>query len=124
MATLAASSCSSAEPTTVAWCHQQAGLGTVVVGGRFVSCPEISSYEVSPLRLAPGQTGTLSGSAKDVDTNNLSYSWSAESGVVADPHAAVTNFMCKGGEGIVKLTFVVSDGRCQDAVEAAIDCIP
>src|SRR5689334_18472707 len=115
-------SCSSADTSVVPWCHERPGLGTVIVGGRFVSCPEITVYEVFPLRISPGQTATLSGTARDVDSDNLMFTWSAESGTVTDSHAAVTTYTCKGGEGIVKLTFVAFDGRCQDAVEAAIDC--
>ena len=121
---LPTSSCSS-EPNTIPWCHgQQVGLGSVNVGAHFVSCPEITSFAVTPLRLSPDQTATLSGTAKDIDSNNLSFSWSAESGTVTDSQAAVTTYRCQGGEGIVKLTFIVSDGQCQDAVEAVIDCIP
>jgi hypothetical protein len=91
---------------------------------RFATCPEITSYEVVPARLGPGETAQLSGSAEEIDnaTLSLSYSWSAESGTVTDPNSAVTTYQCDAA-GIITLTLVVSDGSCQDVVQAAVNCI-
>ena len=115
--------CSSADqPNTIPWCHDTYGLGAVNVGARFASCPEITGYEVLPIRLAPGETARLSGKATDIDSTNLAFAWSASSGTVADPNSATTTYRCDR-DGIIKLTFIASDGTCQDVVEAAIDCI-
>jgi hypothetical protein len=96
-------------------------LGAVSFRGRFATCPEITSYEVAPLRLGPGETAQLSGTATDVDTDKLSYAWSAESGTVGDSNSANTTYQCNA-LGIITLTLVVSDGSCQDVVEAAVEC--
>jgi hypothetical protein len=120
----AIAACSSAESKPITWCHESFGPGAVLVGARFAGCPEITSYEVTPVRIVPGETAQLSATVQDIDSKNISYSWSAESGVISDPTAASTSYRCKGGEGIVKLTLVASDGSCQDVIEAAVDCAP
>jgi hypothetical protein len=120
---LTSMSCSSADqPGTIPWCHDTFGLGTVNVGAHFASCPEITNYEVTPVRLLPGETAQLSGTAKDIDSNSLAFSWSAASGTVGDPNSSVTTYRCDR-DGIIELTFIASDGTCQDVIEAAVDCI-
>jgi hypothetical protein len=114
--------CSSGDQATIPWCHDRLGYGAVEVGARFAGCPEVTSYVVTPLRIGPGETAQLSGTAKDSDSSNLSYAWIPESGMVANPTSSVTSYQC-GSVGIVKLTFIVSDGRCEDSVEAAIECV-
>jgi hypothetical protein len=121
---IAIAACSGSAEKTIPWCHESVGPGAVLVGARFAGCPEITSYEVTPVRLAPGETAQLTATVRDIDSTNLSYSWTAESGVVTDPTSVTTTYRCKGGEGIVKLTLVASDGSCQDVIEAAVDCAP
>jgi hypothetical protein len=118
-------SCSSAEEKKVPWCHESESLGpgTIDLGAHFADCPEITDTKVVPVRLGPGEIAQLSGTAKDMDSPNLTFTWIAESGSLANPSSPSTTYTCGGSEGVVKLTFIVSDGTCQDKVETAINCV-
>ena len=78
-------------------------------------------YAILPQRLVAGESATLSALAVDVDSNNLSFSWSAPTGIIGDASSANTTFACTE-PGSVTLTLTVSDDGCSDVVELDVRC--
>jgi len=114
--------CSSPDAKEIPWCHESVGPGRIDLGAYFADCPEITDTKVVPVRLGPLDIAQVSGTAKDADSHNLSFTWVAESGTLANPSVPMTTYTCAGSEGVVKLTFIVSDGTCQDKIETAVEC--
>ena len=119
--TLLLATCSD-DPAAVASCHFRSGNGSLQIKGRISDCPTITSFVVNPQRLRVGESSELRGVAKDPDSANLSFAWTASSGVVADSAAAATSFRCSE-EGTAILTLTVSDGSCQDNVVVQAECV-
>ena len=110
------------DPGAAALCHFRSGSGSIQIKGRVSDCPTITSFVVNPQRLHVGESGELRGLATDPDSANLSFAWTASSGVVADSTVAVTTFRCSE-EGTAMLTLTVSDGSCQDNVVVQAECV-
>jgi hypothetical protein len=110
------------DPGAAAACHFRSGSGSIQIKGRISDCPTITSFVVNPQRLRVGESSDLRGLATDPDSANLSFAWTASSGVIADGAVAVTNFRCTE-EGTATLTLTVSDGSCQDNVVVQAECV-
>jgi hypothetical protein len=117
-----ASNCGSSDDDVIPWCHHQTRSGALTIDGALSACPAITSFAVAPQRISTGEVANLRGTAVDLDSNNLSFSWAATAGTVADATLAETTYRC-AGVGMVTLTFTVSDGTCQDDVDVEVDCV-
>src|SRR5262249_42712538 len=98
-------------------------IGRLSVKANVVNCPTITSFEVAPTQLGPGQIAHVSATAIDVDTpvSDLTFSWTAPVGSFADPSAPETTYTCEG-PGAVTITLTVSDDGCSDTTAVPISC--
>jgi hypothetical protein len=122
IASMAMSSCSSESEYHTTPCPPT-HIGRLSVKGQVLNCPTITVFQVSPTQLGPRDEAQLTATAVDVDSNNLSFAWTATSGTIADPSVASTTFRCSG-PGPVTVNLTVSDGQCDDASQAPINCTP
>jgi hypothetical protein len=97
--------------------------GAADIDGTFEYCPTITSYSIVPPRMIVGGDILLSGVAKDVDTQHLSFAWTATSGTLETPLAADTLYRCTV-PGKPTITLSVSDGSCADTVSGQLECGP
>src|SRR5262249_34707657 len=90
-------------------------------------CPDISSVVARGGTPKVGSPVTLVATAEDGDhaPKPLTYTWLADSGVVADLHAPTTTFTCTE-PGLVTVVLSVSDGdlQCDQFFGLKIDCAP
>jgi hypothetical protein len=93
------------------------------VGTTFNLCPTVDSVDVNPSSAEVGADVDLEATADDPDDKELTYSWTASSGVFADPMAESTSYRCTA-PGIATIVFTVSDGLCSDDQMVAVSCVP
>jgi len=84
-------------------------------------CPEILAYSASPPTVTVGGDVHLTSVAHDDNGDVLSFQWTATQGTFTDASAANTTFHC-AAVGKATLTLVVSDGKCDDAIDQDIQC--
>src|SRR5262245_26494256 len=108
-------------------CHEAPRLGSVTINGTLNICPTIDSVSANPAEVIVGGSVALTASAHDSDAgpSAISFQWTASSGVVANPSAASTSFLCTT-PGIATVTLSASDGdpapSCAATSTIAITC--
>lgn len=108
--------------TVVLLCRAPAGTtGAVAINGGFNQCPYITGISASTLEASVGGSVAINVTATDLDGDAITYAWTqtGTSGAVAAPASASTTFNCTG-TGLSTLSISVSDGKCGDALMAAI----
>jgi hypothetical protein len=101
-----------------------AGSQTVVNGTSF-DCASWNSVTASPNNTAIGTPVMLGATATGPVPANLTYEWSAPSGIFGNPIAPNTSFVCTAA-GPVMVTLVVGDGQvpegstCNPAVDTDV----
>jgi hypothetical protein len=111
--------CSAPAEPAAAVCHSQDA--PVRVGSSVAICPVVVSFVIAPNVATVGAEVRIMATAVDPDTEDISFSWKASTGAVADPRAPSTSYRCSA-PGRVTVELTVSDGTCQDQESGQIDC--
>jgi hypothetical protein len=109
--------------TVVLQCRAEGMAGGTEVIVTINNCPTIAFTAVSPLQVGIGGTISSFSQAMDLDSNALSYAWTATGGSFSDPTASDTTYTCTVA-GSQMLTLTVSDGYCQTAATLPVMCLP
>jgi hypothetical protein len=103
-------------------CGTATTRGNANINGTFNSCPEITSLIVAPLSLDVGGNINVSAAGSDVNSDPLTFAWTAGNGTFANPTAATTTYKCTV-KGAQTLTISVDDGKgCVSTLNAAVNC--
>ncbi len=99
------------------------GGGSLTVGGTFDPCPTVTSLSISPNELDVGAGGAavLTATAVVPDGRLPIYTWSATSGTLDDPHAAMTTFRCSV-PALVSIAITASNAGCSDHLGGSVTC--
>lgn len=84
-------------------------------------CPELTGSTINPVVVAVGDAVHLTSSAVDGNGDSLVFRWTATQGTFVDANAANTTFRCSM-TGTATIALSVSDGRCDDGFDQAIQC--
>jgi hypothetical protein len=84
-------------------------------------CPDIGVYTANPVVVNVGEDVHLMSSPTDANGDPLTYQWFADQGTFVDSHAPNTTYHC-AMSGMATLTYVVSDGKCDDVVQFGVLC--
>jgi len=97
--------------------------GSAVITVRTLLCPTIIAFNVSPVNPTLNSPIDLTSSVVDLDSNNLTFVWTATAGTIADPSVASTTYKCDAPGGAT-ITLTVSDGSCEDTTSIDVVCTP
>ena len=112
--------CSAPVEPAAAVCHSRDA--PVRVGSSVVAiCPAVVSFVIAPNVAPVGTEVGIMATAIDPDSADISFSWKASTGAVADPHGSSTTYRCLA-PGRVTVELTVSDGTCQDQESGQIEC--
>src|SRR5262245_41723316 len=101
------------------------GDGALRAGGDSNFWPVFDSFQLVPRDLDPGNfaDATVWVSDRDDGTSQLSYAWSATSGVFTEPWLPETQYSCTQ-PGYQELTVIVRDPRgCDTALPLSVNCV-
>ena len=106
-------------------CTKPQRLGAVRANGKFNICAELTKVIVSPLQTSVGNDIDLQSSAVDQEGDPITYSWTSNSGSIADPSAANTTYTCTT-EGPDEITISVTDDGfdyCTSFWRVPVNCV-
>jgi hypothetical protein len=100
--------------------------GGVEINTPVTGCPQLTGFAILPSEAVVGGSVELLATAKAPLGATLDFSWTANSGVVANAHSADTTFMCTA-PGLVELTITVSNPAstmdlCEDEGLGTVQC--
>jgi hypothetical protein len=120
VATLASVGCNRGKRTYPTISARSPDGGNVNVHGTYNHCPQVL-FVATPDHVLVGQSIGLTAFASDMDSDTLTYAWSATSGAIADAHAMMTNFRCVT-RGAVAISLTVSDSACDSTTSGEVLC--
>jgi len=103
-------------------CSAGPRFGAVRVNGKFSICPELTKAVVAPLQTSIGNVIIVRSQAEG---DPVEYSWTADSGIFANPSAADTFYTCEE-TGDHQLTISVTDDGfeyCVDSWTVDVRCV-
>jgi len=104
-------------------CERPTHLGGVRVNGELNFCAQIANVVVSSLQTSVGHAIDISAVGEDVEGDDISYSWTATGGSIADANAQETTYTCEViGEHDITIT-VSDDEYCMDEWTVSVTCV-
>ena len=83
-------------------------------------CPNITEFTVTPSSVIVGSSVQLRADAASPG-HDVTFEWTADSGVIADATLPITTFRCTAG-GLANVTLTVSNGSCPRSVTYPVSC--
>ena len=85
--------------------------------------PLLSLIYAAPQQTDVGARITLSAAAADPDGDAISFLWTASGGMIANPHAATTYYVCKEPGDHAVVIMVSDPGGLEERMGFSVSCV-